>query len=166
MAVLASVGEAHGQVRLGVAGGPAHALGDFGDALDAGFHGGIVADFGLPLIPLSLHGDLMYQRNAAASPQVDDYSHVAATANARLDLIPLPLVSAFVTGGVGLYASDYPDDALDASSGWSTEPGINVGVGAALSLLFLHPFVELRYHRVLSDPARSFVPLTIGLMLF
>lgn len=153
------------QLRVGVAGGPVFPVGDFGDALERGGHGGVVLDFGVPLFPVSLRGDLMVQRLPATEGNGLAYRHFAGTVNARVDVLPVPLIAAYVTGGVGLYYSDYTDDP-QASSGWGTETGLNLGVGASLSLLFVRPFAELRYHHVWVEPTRIFVPLTFGLSLF
>lgn len=169
VATLALVMDARGagaQVRLGVGGGPATPVGDFGDPLERGFHGEVLVDLGLPLVPLGLRGSLTYMRLPASDPEAEDYSHIAGTLNARFDLLPIPLVDAYVTAGVGLYSSDYADQLPGASDGRDTERGISVGVGASVNLVFVRPFAELRYHRVLDDPARSFVPLTVGVMLF
>jgi hypothetical protein len=158
--------EASAQLRVGVAGGPATPLGDFGDPLERGFHGGVVLDAGVPLFPVGVRADLTYLRLPAGDASGQDYSQVAGTLNARVDLLPIPLLDAYAIGGVGLYASDYADAVPGASGGWATEPGINLGVGASVNLIFIRPFAEVRYHRVMKDPARSFVPLTVGVMLF
>jgi hypothetical protein len=165
-ALLGAARGAEAQVRVGVAGGPVYPFGDLGDVLDRGYNGGIVFDAGLPLLPLSLHGQLMFQNSSASAPQDQDYRHLGASLNAQLDLLPLPLAAAYATGGVGLYLSDYHEDQPAGASGWSRDPGINVGAGASLSVVVVKVFAEVRYVRLLSDPARTFVPLTIGVMLF
>ena len=164
-ALVTDAGDAAGQVRFGVGGGPVTAVGDFGDPLDRGFHGEVLVDLGLPLVPLGLRGSVTYMRLPAADAEAEDYTHFAGTVNARLDLLPIPFLDAYVTAGVGLYSSDYGGQ-LTGAVGRETERGINVGVGAAANLVFVRPFAELRYHRVLDDPSRSFVPLTVGVMLF
>jgi hypothetical protein len=165
-ALLTAAHPAHAQLRVGVAGGPVYPLGDLGDALQRGYHGGVVFDAGLPLLPLSLHGSLMFQRNQASDREDQDYRHLAGALNARFDLLPIPLVAAYVTGGAGMYLSDYIDDQIAGVPGWAAEPGVSGGVGASLSLIVAQAFVEVRYLRKLSQPARSFLPVTIGVTLF
>jgi hypothetical protein len=163
--LLAATSVAQAQVRLGVAGGPVYPLGHLDGVLEKGYQGGVVFNAGLPLLPLSLHGQLTFQRNAA-SAQGEDYRHLGGSLNVRLDVLPIPLIAAYATGGLGMYLSDYHDDQEPGSSGWSNEPGINAGVGASLSVVVVEAFVEVRYLRLLGDPARTFVPLTIGVTLF
>jgi hypothetical protein len=164
--LLGSARAADAQLRVGVAGGPVYPLGDLGDMIERGVHGGVVFDAGFPLLPLSLHGQLMFQRNAAASAEDQDYRHAAASLNARLDVLPVPLIAAYATGGVGMYLSDYHGDRSAEASGWSSKPGINAGVGVSLSAIVVRVFAEVRYLRLLTDPARTFVPLTVGVTLF
>jgi hypothetical protein len=165
-ALFGGVGGAEAQVRVGVAGGPVYPLGDLGDVLERGYHGGVVFDAGLPLLPLSLHGEVMFQRNSASAGEDQDYRHLGGSLNARLDVLPIPLVAAYATGGVGWYLSDYHDDQTADASSWSSETGINAGVGVSVSLVVVQAFVEVRCLRVLSDPARTFAPLTVGVTLF
>jgi hypothetical protein len=155
---LAAGGPAQAQVGFGVAGGPSFPLGTLADAVDLGFHGGVAADIGLPLLPFSVRADAMFQRLPGINGG-DSFQQVAGTLNGQLDLLPLPVVSAYVTGGVGLYGSNFGRDAGDS---WTAHTGINAGVGAQVNLFVIRPFVEARFHRVLSDPGRSFLPVTVG----
>jgi hypothetical protein len=137
-------------------------VGRLGDVVNAGWHGGIVADLGLPLLPVSIRGDLMFQNLPDASGG-DDFRQLSATVNGRLSPLPIPVVSPCVTAGLGLYGSSFDVDP-QASDGWSTSVGINAGVGVRLNLLVVRPFIDARYHRVPADPARAFVPITVGVM--
>jgi hypothetical protein len=152
---------AHAQLRLGVAGGPVTPVGSFGDAVSAGLHGGLVLEVGVPLFPVSLRADLMAQRFPGAGAAAN-LNEVFATANGRFGLLPIPLVSAYLTAGAGLYSSTYdPDPAISASR--TTDLGLNAGVGGSINLIVVRPFVEVRYHHVLADNARGFIPVTVGL---
>jgi hypothetical protein len=166
VALSGGASDAAGQIRLGIAGGPVHPLGGLGDMVGRGFHGGVVLDAGLPLIPLGLRLELMYQRLPSVALESGDYSHVAATVNARMDVLPVPFIAAYLTGGAGLYASESFRQEPRGSGGWGTASGVNLGFGASFDLVFLHPFAELRYHRVFDDPRRGFAPLTIGFTLY
>lgn len=151
---------AHAQVSFGVAGGPVFPLGRFGDVVETGLHGGVIADIGLPLLPFSVRGDVMFQ-HLPGTAGGDSYQHVAGTLNAQLDLLPIPLVSTYITAGLGLYGSNYSRETT--ARDWAAHTGINAGVGAQVNLLVLRPFIEARYHRVLADGGRSFLPITIGI---
>lgn len=150
------------QVGIGVAGGPVVPLGDLGDRLESGFHGGVVLDVALPLFPVGFRGDLFYQRLPGAGSQ-ESYDHLSVTANARLTLLPLPLLSGYVTAGAGLYSSDYDADLPEPLGARRTHVGLNGGVGARVTVVLVRGFVEARYHRVLTDPARAFLPITVGI---
>jgi hypothetical protein len=158
--LLACAAPGWGQVSLGVAGGPSSPVGGLGDVVNPGLHAGLVVDLGLPLIPIALRGEVMYQRlpGVGANPA---FNQVWAAANGRLDLLPLPLLGLYVTGGPGIYSSSF-STVPGGDSTRSNDVGINLGVGADVNLFMVRPFVELRYHRVLTDPARAFVPLTVG----
>jgi hypothetical protein len=152
--------DASAQVRIGVGAGPVTPLGDLGDAVDAGIHGGLALELGVPLLPLGLRADLMMQRlpGRAGAGNLTD---IFATLNGRLDVLPVPLLSAYATAGGGLYSSSWSTDGTDA--GRTTDFGINAGIGASIGLVVVRPFVEVRLHRVLGDNSRSFVPVTLGL---
>jgi hypothetical protein len=152
---------ASGQISLGVAAGPTTPLGSLAEMVNPGLHGGVVLNIGLPLIPIAARGELMFQRLPGAGGN-RDFDQVWAAANGRLDLLPLPLLGAYVTGGPGLYSSSY-DAEPQAATQRSTNAGINIGVGVELNLMLLRPFIEARYHRVLTDPARAFAPITAGI---
>jgi hypothetical protein len=122
-----------------------------------------VLELGLPLIPIAVRGEAMIQRLSGSGTGSGDGADMAwGAVNGRLDLLPLPLIGAYVTAGGGLYSSRFPSGTTTPTSR-STDPGINVGVGAELNLFVLRSFVEVRYHRVMTDPARAFIPVTVGL---
>lgn len=150
----------HAQVGLGVAGGPSIPVGSLSDVVNTGLHGGIVLDVGLPLLPFGIRGDLMYHHMPGVADGTS-FRQFAATANARFSLLPLPLVSAYITAGPGLYASDFAIDGVDTE--WSTNAGVNAGVGARVNLLVVRPFLEARFHRVFGDGPWGFVPITLGI---
>ena len=91
------------QLGIGIAGGPVVPIGDLGEQVDGGFHGGVVLDVALPLLPVGFRGDLFYQRLPGAGSQ-ESYDHFSVTANARLTILPLPLLSGYVTAGAGRVA--------------------------------------------------------------
>jgi hypothetical protein len=154
---------ADAQLRIGVGGGPTLPTGNLADAVDAGFHAGVVLDLGMPLLPFGVRADLVYQQLPGANGG-DSFRQIAAIANGRVGLLPVPLLSAYITGGLGVYASDFSGDVtLPATNGWSTDIGVNGGAGARVNLLVVRPFVEIRYHHVLTNPGRDFLPITFGI---
>jgi hypothetical protein len=152
---------AQAQVNLGVAGGPVSPVGGLGDVVNAGFHGGVVIDLGIPVLPFGVRADAMYQRLPGTAGG-DDFNQLFGTVNGRVGLIPIPLLSAYATAGAGLYSSSFAGDRT-TDNGRSVDTGINAGVGARINLVFVRPFIEARYHRVLAEPARAFIPITAGI---
>jgi hypothetical protein len=159
LAAVATAG--HAQIGFGVAGGPTFPAGDLSNVVNAGFHGGVVAELGIPLFPLGVRADLMLQQMPGIAGN-SDFRQLAGTVNGRFGLLPLPFVSAYVTAGAGLYGSSF-QPATGTTDGWTRNAGINGGIGARLNLIVLRPFVEARYHRVMGDQARSFIPVTVGI---
>lgn len=161
VAALVGSGPAHAQVGIGPAGGPSFPTGSLSDIVDAGFHGGIALDIGVPLLPFGLRADLVFQQLPGTAGS-DDFRQISGTLAARIGVVPLPILSPYLMAGAGLYGSSWdPDPAVDGD--WTADPGVNVGVGVRVNLLVVRPFVEARYHRVASDPGRGFIPVTVGI---
>jgi len=154
-------GPASAQLRLGVAGGPVYPAGDLGDVVGRGFAAGAVLDAGFPLFPLGLRGDVAFQYLPGTGAH-SDLHQLSATLNARFSLLPLPVLSPYLTAGVGVYSSDFHYDLTAPEPGRTTETGFNAGVGVRVNLIVIRPFLEARYHRVSADPVRAFVPVTVG----
>jgi len=159
---------AQAQVNLGVAGGLTFPTGNLSEFVDPGLHGGVVADIGIPLLPFGVRSDLMFQ-HLPGSGNRDDFQQLSGTVNGRFTLLPIPFVSLYLTGGIGLYGSRYDGDRSDTvgiatvrDDSWSTDFGLNGGVGARINLLVLRPFIEARYHSVMADETRAFIPVTVG----
>jgi hypothetical protein len=159
--VAATATAGHAQIGFGVAGGPSFPAGDLSNVVNAGFHAGVVAELGIPLFPLGVRADLMLQQMPGIGNN-SDFRQLAGTVNGRFGLLPLPFVSAYVTAGAGLYGSSF-QPSTGTTDGWTQNAGINGGLGARLNLFVLRPFVEARYHRVMGDQARSFIPVTFGI---
>lgn len=148
-------------VRLGVAGGPSFPLGDLADEANAGFHvrGGLGLE--IPLLPLGVRADVIWQR----FPDVEsgNFTQLGGLLNATWRM-PMPLARPYLVGGAGLMRHEEPDvDHVDHAheSGTSTEFAFAVGGGLELRLIGLGAFLEARYldwgqgHRA--------VPVTIGI---
>jgi hypothetical protein len=141
-------------LRLGVGAGPSIPAGDFATGVDTGVHAAAMLALRIPLLPLSVRGDLMYQRFGATGGDVDQFAGIA---NGFFNILPLPVVSAYVSGGVGLYHTR-------AAGVTSSDIGLNGGIGARINLWLVEPFAEVRYHHVLGTDGPRTVPVTIGVM--
>jgi hypothetical protein len=159
IAILAAPAHSEAQlVRFGIGAGPSAPLGDFGNVANTGVHAQGMVALRLPLLPVSLRGDVLYQRLPGAGRE--DFQQIAGVVNGFFSVLPLPLVDAYLTGGVGVYNNNF-----GGLAGSSTDAGANAGVGVRVNLLFLEPFAEVRYHHVLAGAGSPrTLPVTIGVM--
>jgi len=99
---------------------------------------------------------------------------LSASVNGKLTLLPLPIISPYVTGGIGL--ARISADAAEVSfqgmpsatyPGFASETNTAINIGAGIDLsLFLDLFVEARYTWILADGgSSSYVPISIGISL-
>lgn len=148
------------QIGFGVAGGPSTPVGSLSDVVNPGLHAGVMMDAGLPLLPFGLRAEAMFQRLLQRADG-DHYDEFRATLNGRFDVLPLPLVGAYVTGGLGVYSTEF-DPGFAINTGRRADTGFNIGVGAELNLFVVRPILEARFHRVLADQGRSYIPISVG----
>lgn len=142
-------------LRFGVGAGPATPVGDFADVAGTGAHAQAMLALRVPLLPISARGDLIFTRLPSTSD--GDIDQVAGVVNGFLSILPLPVVSAYLTGGVGMYRTSGGGES-------TTEFGVNGGVGARINLWVVEPFAEVRYHHVTGTGGPRVVPVTIGVM--
>jgi opacity protein-like surface antigen len=164
LAIPLSAGALEAQFRLirsGLAVGPSTPVGGFGDVADPGFHAMGVLAVNVPLLPLGVRGDLMYQQLPATDR--GHYRQVAGVVHAR-GRLPLPIVSPYVLAGMGLYHQRHPDTPL-TDRDTSTNVGYSVGAGLQVPFPFLTPFVEIRFHTVPgAEGIGRTIPISVGLM--
>jgi len=96
---------------------------------------------------------------------------ISANVNGKLPVLPLPVVSPYVTGGVGLArisadAAEISFLGMMTSSypgfGSETKTSVNIGVGVDFASLF----VEAKYMWIFTDgETSSYVPVSIGISL-
>jgi opacity protein-like surface antigen len=146
-------------VRLGFAGGPSFPMGDLADVATTGYHLRGSLGLELPLIPLGVRGDLVWQQFPA---DVDgNYTGLTGLLNATWRL-PVPIVKPYLIGGAGFLNYDEPDRTIDGQA-VQGESGSNfawaAGAGVQLRLLRLGGFVEARY---LDWGRHRAIPLTFG----
>jgi len=147
-----------------------------------GIGGGIHLDMDLVLIGFRVSGDYLsispdrskyqsllatYIGNTAAAAvkveggRIDIYS---VNVNGKFKILPLPIVSVYITGGVGLVRvsvaatkvtfNNFPLANFPAAES-QTKPSVNAGVGADLSLGGLTLFGELKVDWIFTDPKTS-----------
>lgn len=139
--------------EISLAGGPSLATGDFGDVAGTGYHVQGSIGFGIPLFPVGLRADLLWQELPAET--TGNYRHIGGIANVTLGM-PLIVIEPYVLGGVGMFSIDDPT-ATDSE----TSTGFNVGAGLEMGLLGLKGFGEVRYLDVGHD--QRTIPITIGI---
>jgi opacity protein-like surface antigen len=159
------------------------------DVYGAGLGGGAHLDVRVAMLGLRLSGDYlrfspdndMYRNSLAAligtaasqfSVDGGGITFLSLTANAKMAILPLPILSPYLTGGAGL-ARISADDARVLQNGTPTNqfPGfesetkisLNAGVGVDLNI-GVTLFLEVRYTWVFTDPNTStLVPVLLGI---
>jgi opacity protein-like surface antigen len=150
------------RVAVGVAGGPSMPVGDLSDEAGTGFH--LRGSFGLqiPLVPLGVRADLLWQQFPDAV--AGDHTNLGGLLNATWRL-PFPIVQPYLVGGAGTLRHSYPDvehGDHDHEGEATNSFAFAVGGGVQLRLLGLGGFVEVRY--LDWGEARRAIPLTFGIM--
>lgn len=157
------------QVRFGLGAGPSFAVGEAGDEMGTGFNAQATAEFSIPLLPVGLRADALFQQfpggGVIGGEEFGTQQQFAGTLNAVAGL-PLLVAQPYITGGVGIYSGDFldwHDDHFGPSEDPTTNFGLNAGAGVRFNLLMFSAFAEARLHHVLTEGrAQQSVPVTIG----
>jgi opacity protein-like surface antigen len=179
----------HGDFTQGSLPGPAiDGTKSLADAYGPGWGGGAHLDLGVPGLSLRLSGDYLkyaLDESRFRGPYVALFGGAAdqisvqggelgirsVSANAKVAVMPLPVLRPYVTGGVGLAWLS----VAEARTSIAGEPGktflattqngkrsYNVGAGADLDV-GIKLFVEARYVWVLTEGEKStYVPVSLG----
>ena len=151
-------------VRFAIGGGMSAPAGEIKDFVDPGFNLMAALDVGVPLVPVGLRVDGNWSQFAGKGEAEGTKLRVLyGTANATLNLLPIPVLKPYVLAGVGLYGTDVTDSEDDEAP---TRVGFNAGVGLRFDLLGLGAFAEARYHHVPEKDdfiKTQFIPITVGL---
>jgi opacity protein-like surface antigen len=158
------------------------------DVYGAGYGGGIHLDVRLAMVSFRVSGDYLtfspdndkYQKalegiigTAAGQFKVDGggITMWSGNLNAKMAILPLPIVKPYMTGGIGLSRLSVDDARImqggiqtKAYAGFSSETKTawNVGAGVDLSI-GVTLFLEVKYVWVMTEPETStLVPVTIG----
>lgn len=164
VAMAVSATSAQAQIGFSIGAGPSFAIGDFGDGLDMGYHAKVGASFSIPLLPIGLQAEGMWNRWDVSEAEDAKIQSLSGTINAVINL-PTPGITPYIIGGVGYYNTKL--DVEGAEGGDSNDIGVNVGGGVRLGLPGLGVFAEARLHNIFTEGEGStrFVPVTIGIRL-
>ncbi|MFN0157417.1 MAG: outer membrane protein [Bacteroidota bacterium] len=156
------------------------------DVYGAGFGGGAHLDIDLVILSLRISGDyiafspddakflsLMNAANPGANfTSIDggSLSIISGHVNGKLPILPLPVVTPYVTGGIGLARIGFSDVDVASASGSGTatfdsetKTAVNLGAGVDLKL-GVSLFVEARYTWILTEGETStYIPVTVGI---
>ncbi|HVF39818.1 MAG TPA: outer membrane beta-barrel protein [Gemmatimonadaceae bacterium] len=163
IALFASTGVAQSSkpVSLGISGGASIPTGDFGDIYSTGFNGTVSLGFSSYGSPLGIRVDGMYNkftdRDDLIVPRAD-YTIVGANANLVYSL-PGSGIRPYLIGGGGIYGQKPDVDDAD----YTTDFGVNGGIGASFPLSGFNTFIEARIHHIFSEASTQFVPVTFGI---
>lgn len=158
------------------------------DVYGTGFGGGVHLDVSFLVFGLRLSGDYITfspdqdkYRNALASLVGQAASQfsidggrvniISVSANGKMDVLPLPIVSPYLTGGIGLarISADgtnivFQGQPYNAYPSFSSETKTAVNLGAGIDLkLGITLFVEAKYTWIFTEGQTStYVPVTLG----
>jgi opacity protein-like surface antigen len=159
------------------------------DVYGAGFGGGVHFDVRFVMFSVRLSADYLnfspdndkYREglakligSAASQFSVDGggITFLSLTANAKWAILPLPIVSPYLTGGIGLARLSADETKIlqngvqtNQFAGFKSETQTSLNVGAGVDLnIGVALFLEVRYTWVLTDPNTStLVPVSLGI---
>jgi opacity protein-like surface antigen len=160
-------------VSIGISGGAAIPVGEFGEDFTTGYNGTISLMFRSYGSPIGLRIDGSYNKMSVKDERIIDVpgfgvvdAAVIPTANANLVYnLPGTGMTPYLIGGAGVYGLKLDVDGGDDPDS-ETKFGVNGGIGAAFPLSGFNAFIEARYHHVFSDGvATQFIPVVFGISL-
>ncbi len=151
----------------------------------SGFGGGAHLDFNLVLISLRVSGDYIsfgadhdkYRDALNSIPGVNvtsvgggRLSIISGHVNAKLPILPIPIISPYATGGIGLARISASDVEVTQASGTTnvaieseTNTSVNLGAGVDVTL-GVTIFLEARYTWIFTkDETSTYIPVTLGI---
>lgn len=166
VALTASASAASAQIGLSLAGGPTVAMGTIGDVVDMGYHAQLSASLSVPLLPVGVRVDAMFNQFPETGHDAD-FRVLSGTVNAVLSM-PSIGITPYLIGGVGAYNSKFiEDEALGHNHGEETSGtniGANLGAGVRFALPGLAVFGEARLHNLFNEgDATRFAPISVGI---
>jgi hypothetical protein len=159
LALCASMGAASAQLSTGIGAGPAFPASGL-DGYGNGFQVQGMLSLSLPLLPIGVRGDLLFQSlPGEGALAARNYRKLGGVVNATLDVLPIPLfpVRPYLLGGVGLFNHG-------PSGAESTDPGLLAGAGVRVGLPGIRVLAEGRMQSVNAEGGRRVsIPLIVGL---
>jgi opacity protein-like surface antigen len=163
---LAASASAQAPVAFGVKLGATMPLGDFGDAVGTGWHGGVVLGFTPSMVPFGVRLEGDYHSFSFEDEVADgDFTIMDVILNGVWGFaMPDSPMQPYAIGGIGFYRTKADIEGLDDEES-STDFGINVGGGVRFALSGFSAFVEARWHNIFSeDESTRMVPISFGVM--
>jgi opacity protein-like surface antigen len=171
LAVLASAASvadrAEAQLRpweISIAGGPSFASGDFSDFVGTGYHVQGSVGFNVPLLPVGLRADLLWQELPYDNSDLWR-REIGGLVNAVFE-VPLVIVQPYGLAGVGVMRHSVTGDDIDTETDSETTVGVNAGLGVEFGFAGLGAFVEGRVLNIFGNENASdarTIPVTVGI---
>jgi hypothetical protein len=166
------VATAHAQLGFGVAAGLSSPTGDFGKAVDAGYHVTGLVNVSAPLAPVGFRGEVSFsQFNFKSSTGFGSSAKSNVVAGIANAVVSTPgMMGLYGIGGLGMYhLSSSGITCAGCSSSSSNKIGFNAGAGFKFGLSGFSAFVEARYHRFSNGTSNgvdlgttSWIPISFG----
>ena len=160
---------AQAQLKFGVAAGASLPNGDFGDAVDMGYHAMLTAGIKPPLAPVGFRVDGMFNEFNFKAPASDTKARIMSlNANAVLSMPGAVVLSPYAIGGVGMYRQSISPKIAGVDA--QNDLGVNIGAGIQFGLAGFSAFGEIRFHNIFngddgtgSSSSTRFIPITFGI---
>ncbi|HEY6219890.1 MAG TPA: outer membrane beta-barrel protein [Gemmatimonadaceae bacterium] len=144
------------KIGFGAAAGLSAPMGDFGDAVDAGYNVTGILSLSLIGAPVGFRGEASY--NSFNGKGVISGIKENITSGTVNVLFSPPLMGIYGIGGLGIYKP-----SCDGCGSLDSKVGFNVGAGYKLGLAGFSAFIEARYHTFSSNgSSTSYIPVVFG----
>ena len=157
---------------FGVSAGAAIPMGKTSDNANTGFNLSGLAEYRTPSLPVTLRGELTYDRFGMKDlPAGIDGHHsvLGGVVNAIAPFATSPSIAPYFIGGLGVYnVKSTASDGDVSFSASKTAMGLNGGVGFQFHIAGMRTFAEARYQHIMSkDDDKGFenvqgIPVVIG----
>lgn len=156
----ASHASAQSPARFGLQAGATVPLSSYASDKHTGYHLGLLVDVRTPVPLLGFRVEGAYHELKYSGNSTRDQIWMAG-ADLQVRVPTMTLLSPYVIGGIGIYSSHR---SLFLSTGYSTNPGVNLGGGLRFQFSDAAAFVEARYHRATGDAGIRMLPITVGVL--
>jgi hypothetical protein len=169
-ALMAPIAMAQAQLKFGIGAGASLPNGDFGDAVDMGYHLMATAGIQPPLAPVGFRVDGIFHEFNFKAPASDTKARIlGVNANAIFSMPGAVVLSPYAIGGVGMYRQSISPAPTGFES--ETDMGVNLGAGIKFGLAGFAAFGEIRFHNIFngddgtgSSSSTRFIPITFGIL--